>query len=204
MEATIDAPNDTAAQEAADALEDASPEAEGSSDPNDPDFDPDAYFKDIDSARQDEGASTGESSLPVAADASEQLDPSEIVIQGDVTQLAFAGFSKAVGGKKPTGSTVRLSGGAFSVEGGLTKGKTYTFEVTARVGEVGYADKVDAKTTQAVDCNRKHVARIVGASIVDAKTVERLDELHAAVQGFLAGEVPEARLAELVGVSLSE
>lgn len=214
MEATIDAPTETAAAEAAAAL--AAQEAAGG---EMTEAEKRAYYDEINGARthehdepdpepdpepEPESPGASETSLPEAADAGSQSDPGEILIAGDIEQLAFRGFDKGIGGKKPTSSKLRFVGGAFSVEGGLTKGATYTAEVQFRVGGVSHDDVVDGKTQQAVDCVRTQKGRILAAVLVDAKTTERFDELHAAVQGFLKGDVPEAELARLVGVDLAQ
>jgi hypothetical protein len=159
-----------------------------------------AYEKQLAAAREQEGLDA-KTALPTAAD--DAGDSANIVVEGDIDQLAFRGFEKSVGGKKPTGSKVRLTGGAFEVKGGLTKGATYIFEVKARVGGVSFDDQVDAKTGQAVDCDRGHKARILAAVRVEKGTIDRLEELQAAVRGFLAGDVPEAEVAALVGVGLA-
>lgn len=133
-----------------------------------------------------------EAALPTAADEA----VAEAVARGDIEQLAFRGFEKQIGGKKPTASKVTLTGGAQPLEGRLTKGATYIFEVKARVGGVGYDDQVDSKTGQAVDCTVGHKARILGMVRVDGSTIERLEELQDAVRSYFA--VPDEDVAGTV------
>jgi hypothetical protein len=159
------------------------------------------YGEQLAAARAREGLDPV-SALPTAAD--DDAGAADLVVDGDGTPLLFSGFAKAIGGKKPSGSTMRLTGGAFELDGNAAyaKGSTQIFEVKAIVGEVAFRDKVDAKTSQAVDCARKHTGRIVGAVRVEASTIDRLEALQEAVRGFLAGDVKEAALAELVGARL--
>jgi hypothetical protein len=155
---------------------DAGGEIEASSEVLDGDAPP-SYADELAAAREAEGLDA-KTSLPTAADDSGS-DPQNLAIAGD-GQLSWS-----VGGKKPTSSKLRLTGGAFEVEGAIPKGTLITVEVQARVGGVAFDDTVDPKTTQATSCTRNHKARIVGAVRVEKGTVDRLDELVDAVQAFL-------------------
>jgi hypothetical protein len=68
-------------------------------------------------------------------------------------------LSLSVGGKKPTASEFKVVGGAVAVEGQFKKGDIVRAEVTLRVGEVAFADKVDGEGT-ITDTTRRHKARI--------------------------------------------
>lgn len=77
----------------------------------------------------------------------------ELYIEGTQGQLSLN-----VGGRKPDTSTVSLRGGQIAVEGQLQKGDTVTLLITARVGEVVIADKMDpAGFVKAT--TRRHVLR---------------------------------------------
>lgn len=94
--------------------------------------------------------------------AADDYEPAEgeLVIEGS-GQLGFN-----VGGKKPTTSSLRLTGGKIEVGGSFPKGTTVSLRVTAVVGEVAFIDKTDAKTGQVVDCDRRQKARIVGVELL--------------------------------------
>lgn len=95
----------------------------------------------------------------------EDVGPPPIVIDG-TGQLGFD-----VGGKKPTSSTLTITGGKFEVDGSFRKGDTLVLRledadgnslarVPLLVDSITFKDKVDAKTGQVVDCARQHKARV--------------------------------------------
>jgi hypothetical protein len=136
-----------------------------------------------------------DTALPTAADDAGDALPADVTVAGSADQLSFAG----IGGKKPEESKLRITGGAFAVEGQFSKGEDIIIEVKARVGEVKFTDTVDSKTGQATSCTRGHSARVMGALVVDQDTAGALESLQEAVRGFLAGDVRETDLAALVG-----
>jgi hypothetical protein len=89
----------------------------------------------------------------------------EIRVDGTV-QLGF--FD--AGGKKPTSSSLRLTGGRVLVLDGraFKKGDTITFEGTAVVDFVGQQDKTDTKTGIQVSAEQLHRARITDLRIAGA------------------------------------
>jgi hypothetical protein len=66
------------------------------------------------------------------------------------------------GGKRPTTSSLRLTGGRVMVLDGraFKKGDTIHFEGTAKVDFVGQQDKTDGKTQIVVSAEQQHRARI--------------------------------------------
>lgn len=97
---------------------------------------------------------------PTADDDEPSQDRDEIVLDAG-GQLGWS-----VGGKKPTESSVRLTGGAFKVNGQLDKGSTRQYVIAARTRVVAFDDKTDSKTDQVIDCERKHTGRITSATLV--------------------------------------
>jgi hypothetical protein len=84
-----------------------------------------------------------------------------MILRGD-GQLGWS-----VGGKKPTGASLRLTGGSFKIEEGqLAKGSARVVVVTGLVNDVGFRDKLDGNTHDAVECERKHGAKIIGAKLL--------------------------------------
>lgn len=75
---------------------------------------------------------------------------------GAPVQLGFN-----VGGKKPTSTTLRLTGGRMDTDRVFQKGEKVQATVVLVVGEVAFADQVDSATDQVVGCERRHKARIV-------------------------------------------
>lgn len=81
------------------------------------------------------------------------------------TQLQFP----SMGGKKPTGSTFKLTGG--KVDLGTTcfkKGETVVLEVICVVNNVGQVDKHDVQTGIPVSCEQRHSARVVDIRVLPA------------------------------------
>lgn len=93
------------------------------------------------------------------ADPGPEFD-SEIVVKGTTEQLSFD-----VGGRGPTGSELRVVGGAIQVKGQFQKGQVIKAEVTLQVGEIAFRDKRDSQTGDVVDVKRAHKARIVELAI---------------------------------------
>lgn len=81
---------------------------------------------------------------------------------GAPVQLGFQ-----VGGKKPTGSQVRLMGGKIDVPGKYLKGQVVAFRVEVKFGEIAFVDQEDKETGQVIGCDRRQKGRIVGISEVD-------------------------------------
>lgn len=88
-----------------------------------------------------------------------EAQSAELVVEGS------GQLSLAVGGKKPTGSGLRLTGGKVDVDGQFQKGETIVLRVTAVVGEVAFIDKTDSKTGQVVGCERRQKARITELTV---------------------------------------
>lgn len=81
---------------------------------------------------------------------------------GAPVQLGFQ-----VGGKKPTGSQVRLVGGKVDVPGQYHKGESVVFRVTVKFGEIAFVDLEDKETGQVIGCDRRQKGRIVAISELD-------------------------------------
>jgi hypothetical protein len=75
---------------------------------------------------------------------------------GSPVQLGFV-----VGGKKPTGSQVRIVGGKVEVPGDYKKGQSVEFRVIVKFGEVAFVDLEDKETGQVIGCDRRQKGRIV-------------------------------------------
>lgn len=86
----------------------------------------------------------------------------EIVLDGS-TQLEL--FD--VGGKKATRATIKFTGGKVKLSAGkgFKKGERIKFTGEAIVNEVGQKDEHDPQTSQVVDCEQRHSARIVDLSV---------------------------------------
>lgn len=123
--------------------------------PGTPDDDPDA--EPADEPAQEPGDGDNPSGQEAA------LGEVELVIDAG-GQLSFA-----VGGKKPTGSSIRLTGGKISIPSGsgqLHKGDDVVLRVVARVAEVAFVDELDPKTQQVVGSERRHKARIINVGLL--------------------------------------
>lgn len=84
------------------------------------------------------------------------------LVVGADGQLSFA-----VGGKQPTSSSIRLTGGSIQIPlGQLKKGEDIELRVVARVSAVEFVDTLDGTTKQAVGCERRHKARIVDIGLL--------------------------------------
>ncbi len=78
---------------------------------------------------------------------------------GAPVQLGFT-----VGGKRPTGSQVRLVGGKIDVPGNYSKGQVVAFRVTVKFGEIAFVDLEDKETGQVIGCDRRQKGRIIGVT----------------------------------------
>jgi hypothetical protein len=110
-----------------------------------------------------EDATDPRDAAPWEGDAEPEQDGApapEKVVLGTSEQLSFA-----IGGKKPTGSKLTLTGGQLDVEGQYGKGERIRIVVEAEVQEVSFRDERDSKTGQVVGCARKHKAVIVSADV---------------------------------------
>lgn len=88
--------------------------------------------------------------------------PEEIRVDGTAQLSAFD-----MGGKRPTASSIRLTGGRAQIEDGkaYSKGEVVHFSGTAVIREVGQRDKPDPQTGIVVSCEQKHLAEIVDLRI---------------------------------------
>lgn len=93
--------------------------------------------------------------------AAEQIAPEEIIVRG--VEMDYA----ELGGKKPTGASVTLTGAKALLEVGtaLQKGTTIRFAGIAVVSEVKQKDKVDPETQQVTDAKQVHTARVLDFEI---------------------------------------
>lgn len=90
---------------------------------------------------------------------------------------ALPGFEELVGGVTATGKRLTVIGVKLEdVPDDLKKGQLVKIEVTARVGDLGWEDKIDSKTGDPVDCTQKYRARCLSARVIgtpaDLKSVE--------------------------------
>lgn len=74
-------------------------------------------------------------------------------------------LSMQVGGKKPTSTTLRVTGGKLDTDRVFQKGQKVHVSAVLVVGEVGFVDQTDSATGQVVGCERRHKARIVDFAI---------------------------------------
>lgn len=100
---------------------------------------------------------------PVPDPQDETQDEQALVLAGSDGQLSLN-----VGGKRPTTSSLTLTGGKFDVEGQYKKGEIVVVQIEAVVGEVAFIDLTDSKTNQVVGCARRHKARIVGRTVLES------------------------------------
>lgn len=111
-----------------------------------------------------EGQEAGNGDVPLEGEQEqEQVVRRRVVIEGD------GQLSLAVGGKKPTDSEVKITGGSIGYEGQLQKGETIALVVHARVSKVEFVDKIDSKTGDVVQTIRRHGLRIEGATPVNGE-----------------------------------
>jgi hypothetical protein len=77
-------------------------------------------------------------------------------------------LSLNVGGKRPTGASLRLTGGKVDiVTGELRKGQKVTVMIQASVDAVEFVDIKDPKTGTTVGCDRRHKARITSVELLE-------------------------------------
>lgn len=97
--------------------------------------------------------------------------PDGAVDDGDLQaalSLALGGqLSFDVGGKKATGSTLRVVGGKVELDGQFKKGEAITVRLELTVNRVAFVDKHDPKTGQVVGCERQHHARVTGIRVIE-------------------------------------
>lgn len=98
------------------------------------------------------------------------LGPQDVHAGDEVPQSASGapvqlGFE--VGGKKPTGSQVRLVGGKIDVPGNYKKGQVVSFRVDVKFGEIAFVDLEDKETGQVIGCDRRQKGRIVAIAELD-------------------------------------
>lgn len=88
----------------------------------------------------------------------------EVRVKGS-TQLGL--FS--AGGKAPTSSSLRLTGGKFDLMDGqaFKKGDTVVLQVVCVVDTVTQRDKTDRKVGVVVSCEQQHAAYISDAQVID-------------------------------------
>ena len=104
---------------------------------------------------------------PPSANGNGHGDPDAI---DDGELVLFAGDGKLtgnVGGKKPTDSKFRITGGAVELTGQFAKGDRVRLTVDCRVGGVHVDDRIDPQTCEVIATTRKHVLKIEGVDLVD-------------------------------------
>ena len=74
-----------------------------------------------------------------------------------------------VGGKKPTDSKFRITGGAVELAGQFEKGDRVRLAIDCRVGGVHVDDRIDPQTREVIATTRKHVLKIEGVELVDGE-----------------------------------
>ena len=112
---------------------------------------------DPDELRNEAGEPVGEMpAKPPADPLPPQVD--EILVDG-TTQLELF----KLGGKEPTGATIKFTGGKVKLVSGnaFNKGDRIKFSGEAVVNFVGQKDAHDNATGVVVDCEQRHEARIV-------------------------------------------
>lgn len=114
---------------------------------------------DIDAAHAALGTSVDDGIDPNPQDPHDGEDDAAQSASGAPVQLGFT-----VGGKKPTGSQVRLVGGKIDVPGDYRKGQVVSFRVDVKFGEIAFVDLEDKETGQVIGCDRRQKGRIVSIS----------------------------------------
>jgi hypothetical protein len=104
---------------------------------------------------------------PDAPDAPAPVDPDEIVVDG-TSQLSMFDL----GGKQASRATIKFTGGKVGLVAGeaYRKGDRIRFSGEAVVNSVGQKDEHDPKTSQVVDCEQRHEARIVDLQVESASS----------------------------------
>lgn len=113
---------------------------------------------------EEAGQAVGE--MPPAPPVDPPAPPLEEMRVDGTTQLGM--FDS--GGKKPTSSSIRLTGGKVELVDGkaFRKGDVVRLEVVAIVREVAQRDKPDRQTGIVVDCQQKHIAEITDVRLAEA------------------------------------
>lgn len=94
----------------------------------------------------------------------DQIDREEMVLF-----VSDGKLSGTVGGKKPTDSKFRITGGAIELAGQFDKGDRVRLTVDCRVGGVHVDDRIDPQTREVIATTRKHVLKIEGVELVDGE-----------------------------------
>lgn len=107
------------------------------------------------------GEPTGEMQKEVAPPEPQEPVVDEILVDG-TTELEQLGLFE-MGGKKPTRASIKFTGGKVKLVAGTAfrKGDRIRFSGEAVVNDVGQKDDHDPKTSQVVDCEQRHGARII-------------------------------------------
>lgn len=93
----------------------------------------------------------------------EQPPVDDLKIAG--TQMSFP----SMGGKAPTSSTFKITGGKIDLENtSFKKGEVVTVQLTCVVNNVQQVDKHDPQTGIVVSAEQRHQARVTDIRIVDA------------------------------------
>ena len=82
------------------------------------------------------------------------------------TEAPNAQLTFNVGGKRPTTTSLRLTGGKLDIPGSYAKGAKLVIRVEVRVGEVAFVDEHDQQTGQVIGCERRHKARILNHAVL--------------------------------------
>jgi hypothetical protein len=118
-------------------------------------------------AREAEQASNGRADVDEAAlgagDDGIDVGPQDVYDGDDEVPMQQLSFQ--VGGKRPTSTGLRLTGGKVDVPGSFMKGSKLVLRVEVRVGEVAFVDEHDPKTGQIIGCQRRHKARILNVAV---------------------------------------
>lgn len=96
-------------------------------------------------------------------------DPDTIDREDMVLFVSDGKLSGTVGGKKPTDSKFRITGGAIELAGQFDKGDRVRLTVDCRVGGVHVDDRIDPQTREVIATTRKHVLKIEGVELVDGE-----------------------------------
>ncbi len=122
---------------------------------------------DLDEAAEAERNAPPESEPDGGVPETSEPDESADLEQGVVIE-ASGQLSLNPGGKKPTGASLRLTGGKVDiVTGELRKGQKVTVMVQASVDAVEFVDIKDPKTQTVVGCDRRHKARITSVELLE-------------------------------------
>lgn len=90
------------------------------------------------------------------------LDPVPDEPAAEQLSLGFA-----VGGKKPTSSSVRIMGGKVQLPGEFRKGQVVVLRLVGKVDEIAFKDEKDSATGSVVGCERRHRLVIADIGLMD-------------------------------------